>query len=138
MAVLVSGTQAAGWNDFSLHIGTHHWVWSPTAHERKLGTCRDLLQRLLDRLLQGGGLSLCPCGFKRGRGCRVQVPTERSDLFVQGMSIETRGGRQVVSGPKQPARTLSLSLEGGDLSQANQRPENAHPIFHALHVLPET
>ncbi len=113
-------------------------VWYPTAHERKLGTCRCLLQRFLDRLLQRGCLSLCPCGFKWCRSCRIQVPTYLSDSFVQGISIETRGGRQVVSGPKQSARTRSLSLDGGDLSQANQPPDNAQTIFHALHVLPET
>ena len=111
---------------------------SPAAHGSQCELCWQVAQRFLDRLLQRCCLSLCPCCFECCHRGRVQLPTYLSDLVVQGISIETGGQRQVVSSPKQPAGTLYLYLDSGDLSQANQSYENAHPIFHALQVLPET
>src|SRR5262249_35983852 len=82
-------------------------------------------------------LSLRPPSFEGGRGRRVQLLTALSDSFVQGISIKTRWGRQVIPCTEQPARALCLSLHGGDLRQPDQSPDDAEPTLHALNLSPE-
>src|SRR5215813_12549262 len=56
--------------------------------------------------------------------------------FVQRLTEEAGGRREVVGGPEQPARTLLLSMEGGDLRETDQPPHDARAVIQALNVPP--
>src|SRR5215468_2864457 len=56
--------------------------------------------------------------------------------FVQRLTEEAGGRREVVGGPEQPARTLLLSMEGGDLRETDQPPHDARAVVQALNVPP--
>src|SRR5215510_3375442 len=94
----------------------------------RLYRAAGLLRGPLDRLFQRSRYTVDPRRFKNSTSRRAQMLTDSICSFVQRLAKKAGGRRQMVSGTEQPARSLLLAVEGGNLGEADQRSDDAHPI----------